>query len=220
MSDVENKDIKRDENAEFWASGKNVQEETAETVYFLHSSGVSGGDETSSPEEFENNRAGFEQKLQELLKNINEETLQLSEFLTEENKLIKELCDSLKQVLKKLRVSFYIPPREIPVKGKVKKVILNEECCLILVYDKGETRSAFLAEYPPEIVLAILLVIMPELAEVLMLHRKRISARINFFVKIKKELKNVVKAIVGNQVTEEADRESVDVVKSTLNAEN
>ncbi|MEM0057352.1 MAG: hypothetical protein QXG58_01395 [Candidatus Bathyarchaeia archaeon] len=216
---MENKGSETSGNADS-ANVEKVQDETVEEVYFFHPLEVSEGEEVPSIEEIEKYKAEFEQKLQELLRSISEETLQLSEFLMEEEKLIKELCTSLRQVLKKLKVSFYIPPRELPIRGKVKKVILNEECNLILVYEKGEVHSAFLAEYSPEIVLATLMVIMPELAEVLMLYRKRISTRVNFFGRIKKELKNVVKAIIGSREAAENEKESMDAVKSALGNEN
>ncbi|MEM1536747.1 MAG: hypothetical protein QXM37_00505 [Candidatus Bathyarchaeia archaeon] len=216
---MENKGSETSGNADS-ANVEKVQDETVEEAYFFHPLEVSEGEEVPSIEEIEKYKAEFEQKLQELLRSISEETLQLSEFLMEEEKLIRELCTSLRQVLKKLKVSFYIPPRELPIRGKVKKVILNEECNLILVYEKGEVHSAFLAEYSPEIVLATLMVIMPELAEVLMLYRKRISTRVNFFGRIKKELKNVVKAIIGSQEAAENEKESMDAVKSALGNEN
>lgn len=196
-------------------------EESVEEAYFFHPMEFSeGGEEVLDIEEIEKHKAEFEQKLQELLKSISEETLQLSEFLMEEDKLIKELCNSLKQVLKRLNVSFNIPPREMPLKAKVKKVILNEECHLILIYEKGEVHSAFLAEYPPEIVMATLLVTMPELAKVIMLYRKKISARVSFFGRIKKELKNVVKAIIGGKEDLELEQESMDVVETSLKTES
>jgi|YelNatPaOPRAMG01_1025707.scaffolds.fasta_scaffold08097_5 hypothetical protein len=196
------------------------EEVAADEAYFFHPLQFSEDEEVLDVEEIEKHKAEFEQKFQELLRSISEETLQLSEFLMEEDKLIKELCMSFRQILKKLKVSFYIPPREIPIKAKVKKVILNEECHLILVYEKGEVHSAFLAEYPPEIVMATLLVTMPELAKAIMLYRKRISTRVNFFGRIKKELKNVVKAIVRSEETAEAEKESMDAVKSALNNES
>jgi hypothetical protein len=210
---MERKDAKMDENTE-----NEESHEVVEEAYFFHPMQFSEGGEVLNMEEIEKHKVEFEQKLQELLKIIGEETLQLSEFLMEEDKLIKELCNSLKQILKKLNVSFNIPSKDIPIKAKVKRVILNEECHLILVYEKGEVHSAFLAEYPPEIVMATLLVIMPELAKVIMLYRKKISARVSFFGRIKKELKNVVKAIVGG-VEEEIEKESMDVVEDSLKTE-
>jgi len=196
------------------------QEEAIEKAHFFHPLQFSESEEVLNAEEIEKHKLELEQKLQELLRSINEETLQLSEFLMEEGKLVRELCMSMRQILKKLNVSFNIPPKDIPIKAKVKKVVLNEECHLILVYEKGEVHSAFLAEYPPEIVMATLLVIMPELAEVIMLYRKKISTRVSFFAKIKKELKNVVKAIVGSKETEAAETESMDAVKDSLQNEN
>ena len=101
-------------------------------------------------------------------------------------------------------------------------MILNEEGHLILVYEKGEVNSAFLAEYPPEIVMAVLLIVMPELAKVIMLYRKKISTRVNFFGRVKKELKSVAKAIVGGkEATSDSSREQViDAVKESLKTDN
>ena len=218
---MEKKDVKVNENSKPpEAKTAENQEETVEEAHFFHPLQFSESEEVLNVEEIEKHKVELEQKLQELLKSISEETLQLSEFLMEEDRLVKELCTSMKQILKKLNVSFNIPPRDIPLKAKVKKVILNEECHLILVYEKGEVHSAFLAEYPPEIVMATLLVIMPELAEVIMLYRKKISTRGSFFAKIRKELKNVVKAIVGSGEPEAAEKESMDAVKDLLQNEN
>lgn len=198
------------------------KEEPVEETYFFHPVQLSGeSEETLDETKIENARVEIEQKLQEILKGINEETLQLSEFLMEEEKMMTDLCISLKQILKKLNVSFSIPAREIPLGKNVKKVILNEEGHLILVYEKGEVYSAFLAEYPPEIVMAVLWVVMPELAEVITLYRKRISTRVNFFGKLKKELKNVAKAIIGSKenTAEPSEEQTMDVVKDSLKTE-
>jgi hypothetical protein len=191
-------------------------------AYFFHPMQLSESSEDVLDEkEIEKSKVEIEQKLQELLKSINEETLQLSEFLMEESKLTNELCVSLKQILKRLNVSFNIPPGNLPLRKNVKKVILNEECHLIFVYEKGEVNSAFLANYPPEIVMAALWIIMPELAKVVILYRKKISTRVNFFAKVKKELKNVVKAIAGKENTTEAEDDQVmDVVKETVTTED
>ena len=130
-----------------------------------------------------------EQKLQELLKDISEETLQLREFLTEENRLMNELYVSIKQIMKKLIVSFDIPPRNIRVNKKIKRVILNEEGHLTFYHEKGGAHSAFLAEYPPETVITVLWTVMPKLAKVVTTYRKKIRTRSSLFKKLKTELK-------------------------------
>lgn len=140
-----------------------------------------------------------EQRLQEILKSINDETLQLGNFLSSENALVKELCTSLTEILKKLNVSFNIPQQDIPLGKKVKKVILTEQGHLSVTGEEGEVKSVFLAEYSPEIVMAVLWIVIPELARVISLYRKRLSARVGFFEGIKKELKGVAKAIVSGR---------------------
>ncbi|NWG11538.1 hypothetical protein HXY33_07345 [Candidatus Bathyarchaeota archaeon] len=215
------KNTKSKENTEQTSPEEN-QGEVAEEAHFFHPMQLSeGSEETLDEQEIEKSKVEIEQKLQELLKSINEETLQLSEFLMEESKLMKELCISLRHILKRLNVSFNIPPQDMPLPKKVKKVILNEEGHLILVYEKSEVNSAFLAEYPPEIVMAALWIVMPELAKVVMLYRKKISTRVNFFGKVKKELKSVVKAIVGKEDTSDTDSEQmIDAVQESVKPEN
>lgn len=215
------KNIKSKENAEQPQNQENQSEVAQETHFFHPVQLTEGSEEILDEKEIEKSKVEIEQKLQELLKSIGEETLQLSEFLMEENKLMSDLCASLKQILRKLNVSFNIPPQDLPIHKKVKRVILNEEGHLILVYEKGDVNSAFLAEYPPEIVMATLWIVMPELAKVVMLYRKKIGTRVNFFGKVKKELKGVVKAIVGKEGALESDGEqAMDAIEESVKSEN
>jgi len=216
---MEKKEAKTNESAkpQQQKPQEGAQETAVEEAYFFHPVQLSeGSGEVLDEKEIEKSKVEIDQKLQELLKSINEETLQLSEFLMEENKMMTDLCMSLKQILKKLNVSFNIPPQNIPIGKNIKKVILNEEGHLILVYEKGDVNSGFLAEYPPEIVMAVLWTVMPELAKVVMLYRKKISMRVNFFGKVKKELKDVVKAIIGKESASgsSSDEQVMDAVKS------
>jgi len=175
------------------------QKQTAEETVFHPVQLSRKSEEVSVEERTDESEIEVEQKLQELLKDISDETLQLREFLTEENRLMNELCTSIKQIMKKLSVSFDIPPRNIRVNKKIKRVILNEEGHLTFFYEKGEAHSAFLAEYPPEIVIAVLWVVMPKLAKVVITYRKKIRSRISLFKKLKSELKTIAKAVVGSK---------------------
>lgn len=151
----------------------------------------------------QNSTDEIEQKLQEFLTVVNEESTQLGKFLADEGKLVNEVCLSLTTVLRKLRISFNIHPLDLPSQRIVKKAILNKDGQLALTYDKGESHSAFLAEYPPEIIMSVLWVIIPELARAITVYRKKLSTRANLFEKVRKELKIVAKAIE----TEEAKTE-------------
>lgn len=156
----------------------------------------------ASPIGSENSKAEMEQAMQELLKTVNEEGAQLNQFLANESKLILEVCTSLTAVLKKLGASFNIPPENIPFKRKVRKAVLNKTGELTLTYEKDENHSAPLAEYPPDIVMAILWDVIPELARTMTVYRKRLNTRANFFEKVRKELKAVAKAMENEEKQE------------------
>jgi hypothetical protein len=164
-------------------------------------------DENIKSSDKEKSTSEGEQRLQEILKSINDETLQLGDFLSSETVLVKELCTSLTEILKKLDVSFNIPQQDVPLGKKVKKVILTEQGHLSVTGEEGEVKSAFLAEYSPEIVMAVLWIVIPELAKVISLYRKRLGARVGFFEGIKRELKSVAKAIVSNKDENSAKNE-------------
>jgi hypothetical protein len=156
----------------------------------------------------ENPKAEMEQAMQELLKTVNEEGAQLNQFLVNESKLILEVCSSLTAILKKLEASFNIPPEGIPFRRKVRKAVLNKNGELTLTYEKDENHSAPLAEYPPDIVMAILWDVIPELARTMTIYRKRLNRRANFFEKVKKELKTIANAIDNEEKREPSKEQS------------
>lgn len=149
--------------------------------------------ETAGSRDTEKTLGEMEQKFEELLRSIREETLQLSEFLIEEKRLIHELYILLKLALRQLNASFRISAKMIPLSERIKQVVLNEEGHLILVNDKGEVSSKALEDYSPEVILNVLWVVLPELSEMIVSYRKRISFRVNIFEKISREFKNLHK---------------------------
>jgi len=163
-------------------------------------------------ENFEKTKAEIEQRFNELLTTISEETIQLSEFLIEEKRLIQELCMFLRHILRRLNMTFNIPLKAIPeMQAKAKKIELNKEGHLIIMYEKDKVSSKVLEDYPPEIVLAVIWNVIPELEKSIKAYRKKISERVSIFERIKKELKNIQQVfsssskgeseviIVGNQ---------------------
>jgi hypothetical protein len=161
----------------------------------------------------------IEEKFLDSLKVINEEILQLSEFLIEDKKLAQELCRLVKPILKHLNLSFIIPARAIPLFEKTDQIILNEDGHLIFVYEKNKIDSKALKEYPPEIVLLVFLNVIPKLGKVLKVYRRKVGMRVNFFEKIYRELENAKRAFVtSNQSLDRGLEEAVEVdgVKKTL----
>jgi len=144
-------------------------------------------------ENFEKTLTEVEKRFNELLSTINEETIQLSELLVEEKKLIQELCTLLRNILTRLDMTFDLSLRTIPeLQPKAKKIVLNKEGSLILTYEK-EKVSRVLENYPPQIVLSVIWNVIPELEKSIRAYRRKIIERVSMLERIKKELKNIQK---------------------------
>jgi hypothetical protein len=150
--------------------------------------------EAEESKESEEKRGEIENKFNEFLTAINEETLQLSEFLIEEKKLTDELCTLLTQTLRRLKISFYIEPEYVVKLGEARQIKLNREGHLIIIRDRDKVDSKLLSDYPPDIILTVVWVIIPELEKAMKAYRSRISKRVGLLEKIKQELKNIEKA--------------------------
>ncbi|MCJ7469068.1 hypothetical protein MUO74_01035, partial [Candidatus Bathyarchaeota archaeon] len=75
-------------------------------------------------------------------------------------------------------------------------------------YDE-DTHSAFLAEYSSEVVMTVLWVVVPELTKAISVYRKRANSRISFFEGLKKELKNIARAIVSDKTENAASNDAI-----------
>lgn len=137
-------------------------------------------------------------QIRESLKIINEETLQLTDFLLQEDKLIRELCVLLKQVLKQLNISFKIPSKVFPQTWNSQWIILNDEAHLVFIDNENEVKSKALEDCPPQVILNVALFIIPELSKSLTSYRKKISSRIGIFDRINQELRNLRNAVANH----------------------
>jgi hypothetical protein len=159
-------------------------------------------DETN--EDFEKTKTEVERKFAELLTTLGEETLQLSEFLIEEKKLVQELCSALREILRSLNMSLDISLKSVPdFAGKVKQVTLNNEGHLILIHDNGEVVSRLLENYPPQVILAIVWNVVPKLEKFLRNYRRKISDRVGIFEKVRKGLKNIRQVLASSEQSQD-----------------
>lgn len=155
-------------------------------------------------------------QMQESLKTINEEALQLSEFVWQENKLIKELCLQLKQVLKQLSMSFGLPPTVFPVNGRTQRIILNEEAHLVLINEKNEVTSKALEDLPPQVIFDVVSLVVPELGKSLTSFRRKICNRVSLFDRVNQELKNLSNVFLTDSRPEGGNKPTNDAVKKAL----
>lgn len=180
----------------------------------------SEGSQTTSPGEAATLPSpSLDSQMQESLKVLSEETLQLSEFLWQEEKLVKEMCALLKLVLKRLGLSFNLPANIFPQAEKMQKIILNDEAHLILINDQNEVRSRALEDYPPQVIFNVVSFIIPELGRSLTFYRKRISVRIGLFERVNQELRKIRSIFESNpKKLEDGSGPVDDGVKKALSA--
>lgn len=178
------------------AKGENIPSQSAQDeTYLSYTRQLQNSElEVEESKELEEKRGEIENKFNEFLTAIDEETLQLSEFLIEEKKLTDELCSLLTQTLRRLKISFYISPEHVAKLGEARQIKLNREGHLIIIRDRDKVDSKLLSDYPPDIILTVVWVIIPELEKAMKAYRSRISNRVSLLERIKQELKNIEKA--------------------------
>ena len=161
------------------------------------------------------------EQMQESLKVLSEETLQLSELIWQEAKLTKEFCAVLKQVLKQLKISFNLPVNLVANGQRLQQAILNPEAHLILINDKNEVESRALEDYSPDVISNMISYIVPELSKSLTLYRQKIAVRIDLFDRVNRELRNL-RNMSDNRSdkNEEGSGPVEDGVKKTLMEQN
>lgn len=158
-------------------------------------------------------------QMENSLKNLSEETLQLSEFLWQEEKLTKELCALLKLVFRQLGVSFNLPSNVLPQSGNLRRITLNDEAHMILINDQNEVTSKALENYPAHVIFNVVSFVIPELSKSLSAYRKRTSLRISFFDRINQELKNLQNIFVSSPKMCEGGKPIDDGVKQALSTQ-
>jgi len=158
-------------------------------------------------------------QIQESLRVLSEETLQLSEFLWQEEKLIKELCVLLKLVLNQLNLSFNIPLNVLQQTDKIQRAILNDEAHLILINDQNEVKSKALEDYPPQVIFNLVSFVIPELTKSFTSYRKKISVRISLFDRINQELRNIRNVFASSSKKAEDGSPVNDGVRNALQAQ-
>lgn len=149
--------------------------------------------------EMEETRGEIQEKFNEFLRAISEESSQLSEFLLEERKLTHELCSLLTQILRRLNISLNVSPKYLTNLGSAREIKLNSEGHLIIIREDDKVDSRRLDDYHPDVIVTVMWIIIPELEKAIKAYRKKISKRINLLEKIKQELRNIQKAFSPDQ---------------------
>jgi hypothetical protein len=140
-----------------------------------------------------------------LLHTINEEAMQLGEFIATETKTVYEICGNLQYVFHHLGLSVDLPSSLITWRRNVQKATYNDHGHLILVMTNGEIESKALEQLSPEIVLTVVWGVIPKLGEIVSTRLKHAETRISLFEKIRVNLRNL-----QNNLSTSVDSETQD----------
>ena len=128
-----------------------------------------------------------------LLKEINEESAQISELRALEEKYVQDLSEVLKGFLKSVGTSVDLSKEAIKSLGmKASKVSITPECEIRIVLPSSHVKVAKLQDMSPELAASILTAALPGLKEVLIAYRAKRSERASFLEGIIKGLKDLL----------------------------
>jgi len=125
--------------------------------------------------------------LSEIFKEIHEGTQILVDSREKEASLSRDMCTTLVSYTKWLGTSLELAPKSIPHFDSAKSIILSPEGKLMIT-EENKVRSKPLEAYPPEIVMAVVLEVLPQLGSIINSRVQKLNERISLFNKISQEL--------------------------------
>ena len=134
-----------------------------------------------------------DEKLRKILKSIENESLRLNKYLSEEKILTSETCKLLTKIIRYLKISIQVSPSHLQLENRPEKALLDEEGNLALFYGEGRVISKTLEKCKPEIIMAVIQEVLPKLRIVIQRYGYKVQKRISLFKKVKSELKNIFK---------------------------
>ena len=135
-----------------------------------------------------------ESKLCELLEAINAETAELGEFITKERELTKELYCILREILIHLKTPIDIPAESMTKLRYAHQIKLDTEAQLVVVWPGNKVDSKPLKDYSPDVVLAVLWTIFPELEKVVKACKEKTKKRVGLLERIRRQMTTLQKA--------------------------
>ncbi len=115
------------------------------------------------------------EKVQEMLRQMQEEAMQISELTLMQKDYISEISTYIKRVLIMLPYSIEVAMATLGNRGRKGKAFLNKNAHVIMTSDGDEATSTPLAELEPDLSMAVLTDAMPKIEEGLRLKRERMQ---------------------------------------------
>lgn len=126
------------------------------------------------------------------LKNLAEESLQISELSEMEKTYANEVTTLLKQLIIPLNTTFHVRPSSLSkTDNSIQDVVLTQQGMICVIHSHGTINSRPLETFSTEILLRVLTEVIPEARKLLIERRQKITGRVGSLEKIAKELRKM-----------------------------
>lgn len=142
-------------------------------------------------------------KVQEMLRQMQEEAMQISELTLMQKDYISEISTYIKRVLIMLPYSIEVAMATLGNRGKKGKAFLNKNAQIIMTSDGDEATSTPLAELEPELSMAVLTDAMPKIEDGLRIKRERMQDETTRLEQLAIQMESVYQTLQEDRATPE-----------------
>jgi len=142
-------------------------------------------------------------KVQEMLRQMQEEAMQISELTLMQKDYISEISTYIKRVLIMLPYSIEVSMATLGNRGKKGKAFLNKNAHIIMTSDGNEATSTPLAELEPDLSMAVLSDAMPKIEEGLKIKRERMQDETTRLEQLAMQMESVYQTLQEDRTSTE-----------------
>ncbi len=147
------------------------------------------------------------EKVQEMLRQMQEEAMQISELTLMQKDYISEISTYIKRVLIMLPYSIEVAMATLGNRGKKGKAFLNKNAHVIMTSDGDEATSTPLADLEPDLSMAVLTDAMPKIEEGLRIKRERMQDETTRLEQLAIQMESVYQTLQEDRAsTEDSER--------------
>ncbi|MDG6998267.1 MAG: hypothetical protein JRN15_04040 [Nitrososphaerota archaeon] len=166
-------------------------------------------------EKSESSRSMKESDITPAIKQLQEESLQVSELSEMEKSYGVEVISYVKQLIEPVGVSFRVNPASISKSdSSLADVVLTPQGMVCLTYNSGLVSSRSLESLQTETLVKILLEVLPQLSVIFAEKREKLSGRVGMLEKMVREFRKI--AVVPVQKKQSSSSYTQNYVQPTI----
>ncbi len=126
------------------------------------------------------------------IRNLHEESMQISELQEMEKNYSVEVASLLRLIIEPLNTSYHVKPAAVSNRdSSLSDVVLTPQGVVCFTHNHGLTNAKPLEALPSEVLVKILGEVIPQIKQVLIEKRQKVSGRVGTLEKISREFKKI-----------------------------